>query len=118
MAKSDNGRKTPPSRDDERRSHTSFVTTRQFDKAVEGLGMGIAAKVLVHARNFEREWRAGTSNGDLFPGFHFKQLDSSPGQYRVCQIYAGSDYRLAITFLLGRNHAYWVHAWTKTRMNN
>lgn len=118
MAKSGKRQGKQSGSDSDGRSQTTFSRTKQFDKAVAGLGQQNAAKVLATAQQFQREWKASKTNDDLSPGFNFKQLAAKPGQHRVCQIYAGSDYRLALTFIIGRGRAYWVHAWKKTRMNN
>lgn len=118
MTKSGKRRNPSPSSDHESRSQTTFERTKQFDKSVAGLGPQNEARALATAQQFQREWKASKTNNDLPPGFNFKQLEAKPGQYRVCQIYAGSDYRLAITFLIGQGRAYWLHAWKKTRMNN
>ena len=118
MARSGKGKQTSPPKPDEGRHRTRFSKTRQFDKAVNGLGKVNAAKIFAQAQKFEREWQASTTNDDLSPGFEFKQLDAQPGHYRVCQIYVGWDYRLAVTFIISQDRAYWVHAWKKTKMNN
>jgi hypothetical protein len=118
MAKSGKKQKETAPSHDEGRGHTSFRRTKQFDKDVEKLGKLAKAQILAHAQQFEREWQASKSNDDLSPGFNFKQLDARGGQYRVCQVYVGFDHRLAVTFLIGRGTAYWVHAWKKTKMNN
>jgi len=118
MARSGKGRQPTPPKPDEGRHRIRFSKTRQFDKAVNELGKVNAAKIFAQAQKFEQEWRASAANDDLSGGFAFKQLDTQPGQYRVCQIYAGSDYRLAVTFIISEDRAYWVHAWKKTKMNN
>jgi hypothetical protein len=118
MARSGKGKQQAPPKPDEGRHRTQFSKTRQFDKAVKGMGKTNAAAILAQAQKFEREWRTSATNDDLSGGFAFKQLDARPGSYRVCQIYAGSDYRLAVTFIISGARAYWVHAWKKTRMNN
>ena len=116
MAKSRNGQRT--SSEGNARESTSFNRTKQFDKAIAALGTVNTTRVLATAQEFERVWKASRTNQDISPGFDFKQLSAAPGEYRVCQIRAGSDYRLAMTFLIGKDRAYWVHAWKKTRMNN
>ena len=106
MARSGKGKQQAPPKPDEGRHRTQFSKTRQFDKAVKGLGKVNAATILDRAQKFEREWQASTTNDDLSPGFAFKQLDAQPGHYRVCQIYVGWDYRLAVTFIISRDRAY------------
>ncbi len=118
MAKSGKGKKTTSSSSGQGRSGTTFYTTKQFDKAVEGLGKVHVAKINAQAQKFEQEWQKSKSNDDLSPGFNFKQLHALAGQYRVCQIYVGTDFRLAVTFLISQDRAYWVHAWKKTALNN
>ncbi len=118
MARSGKGKQPNSPKPDQGRHRTQFSKTRQFDKAVKGLGKVNAATILDRAQKFEREWRTSATNDDLSGGFAFKQLDTQAGQYRVCQIYAGSDYRLAVTFIISGDRAYWVHAWKKTKMNN
>lgn len=116
MATPDKKKQTPSQ--GEGRERTAFLKTRQFDKAVTALGHVHAARVLATAQAFEQAWKSSKTNQDISPGFDFKQLGASPGEYRVCQIRSGSDHRLAVTFLIGGNRAYWAHTWKRTRMNN
>lgn len=115
MPTSGHGKQNPP---ESGRARTEFKKTNQFDKAIASLGKGNAARALATAQEFEWAWAASATNQDIAPGFDFKQLGASAGEYRVCQIRSGSDYRLALTFLIGKDRAYWLHAWKKTRMNN
>ena len=113
--KSGGSKRTPPPPG---RSHTDFSTTDKFDKAAEALGAKGKASVLNALAKFEREWKASQTNEDLSPGFEFKQLHAVGGDYRLCQIRAGFDHWVSLMFLIGKNDAYWIHAWKKSKLNN
>jgi hypothetical protein len=100
------------------RNETVFGTRKGFNRSVDGLGGPGKAAVLAAVASFEREWKTSHTNDDLSPGFHFKQLASDPGHYRLCEIYARADFRAAAAFLHVGNEVYWVHAWKKTKMSN
>lgn len=118
MAKSGKGRGKQPEPQPGGRARTIFERTTQFDRSVERLSRDAKAKALAAAQQFQREWHASATDEDITPGFDLKRLDARPGRYRVLQIRAGYDHRLAIVFLVSQDHAYWIHAWKKTRLNN
>lgn len=67
---------------------------------------------------FANTWRSVLSINELPAGFKFKSLHHEPGSYRVCQIYAGNDHRVALLFPDTGNKVYAIHAWKKTRQND
>jgi hypothetical protein len=100
------------------RRATKFKRTKQFDKGVSKLDTVHQAIVLNAANKFEQEWMKSATDEDISPGFQLKQLEAKAGQFRLLQIYAGKDYRLALTLVIGKGSAFWVHSWKKTRQRN
>ena len=122
MTKSGKGRGKPPEPEPKPevsgRAQAVFERTRHFDKELEKLGPVNTARVAAAVQQFQREWLASKTDEDISPGFDFKQLSVSAGQYRLCQIEATGGYRATVTFLVRRGQAYWLHVWKKSAMNN
>ncbi len=122
MAKSGKGKGKPPEPESQpepdSRARTVFARDNRFDKELAKLGPVNIAKVAAAVQRFQQEWAASKTDDDILPGFDFKQLSVSKGQYRVCQIEATRDFRATATFLVRRGRVYWLHVWKKSAMNN
>ncbi len=96
----------------------TFVRTRRFIRVVESLGAVGQVQVTIAFNKLASTWRSIPSINELPAGFKFKSLHHEPGSYRVCQIYAGHDHRVALLFPETGNNVYAIHAWKKTRQND
>lgn len=103
------------------RSETEFVFTSRFRKAVKNFGRSDEITVLSDIAEFQLEWKAGTTDDDLFFIYNFKPYEGVYNRpYELYQIYLGLKrenpiYRAAIMFYREFTKACWVHAFKKER---
>jgi hypothetical protein len=90
------------------RSQTQFskANREKFNRAIAGLDQVMIYMIMTR---FERAYRASTSHADIAGGFQTDHLGSVAGCYRVYEVYAGLDARVAVMFLQRKPLAYWLH---------
>ncbi len=104
------------------RSETQFSFEPRFKKVVTNFGPSDAAKIMVDINNFQLEWKAGTTDDDLFSMYKFKPYKRVHRPYKLYQIYVGPSrknlsYRAAIMFYEELTKACWIYAFKKEKNN-
>ncbi|PSR25738.1 MAG: hypothetical protein C7B43_16210 [Sulfobacillus benefaciens] len=101
-----------------RRAATQFFVLEAFKKATRKLKPPGQEKVLMSVRQFQEEWKQSEYDADLSPGYDLQPLEHRAGQYRVVEIRAGRDWRVALMIWNDVSQAYWLHTWRKSGRRN
>ncbi len=95
-----------------------FVRTKRFQRTLVKLGRHAVPIVDVAADRFSKVWQPASSPDQVPSGFNLTPLHHEAGKYRVSEIYAGRDYRIALFFPDIGEVVYLIHVWKKTGRSN
>lgn len=102
------------------RGDAEFHETFNYAMALDALPREARATISDAVLKFRNYWNvsASFSTGQLPAGFKFKTIFTVPGKYKIHQITAGRDYRVAFMKVSHDKDVYLIGCWKKTKQNN